>query len=127
MRASAARPSATVFLDPSPVPRQNRNCVLQGGFERDCTVAFVRAIVQGRVQGVGYRWFARDTAKRLAVKGFVRNLPDGDVEVQAIGDRAVLEKLVGLLNRGPGFGYVTDVVCEWRDEGPDFSDFQIAF
>lgn len=90
-------------------------------------MAFVRAIVQGRVQGVGYRWFARDAGKRLGVKGFVRNLDDGDVEVQAVGDHAVLEKLVGLLNRGPGFGYVTDVVCEWSDEGPDFSDFRIAF
>jgi acylphosphatase len=90
-------------------------------------MAFVRAIVQGRVQGVGYRWFARDTARRLGVKGYVRNLPDGDVEVVAVGDRAVLETLVGRLQRGPGYAYVTDVQCEWADEGPDFPDFQIAF
>jgi acylphosphatase len=90
-------------------------------------MAFVRAIVQGRVQGVGYRWFARDVAQRLGVKGFVRNLPDGDVEVQAVGDRAVLEKLIGQLRRGPGFAYITDVVCEWADEGPAFSDFRITF
>jgi len=90
-------------------------------------MAFVRAIVQGRVQGVGYRWFARDAAQRLGLKGFVRNLPGGDVEVQAVGDRAVLERLVGQLYRGPGFGYVTDVVCEWSEEGPNFTDFRIAF
>jgi len=90
-------------------------------------MAYVRAIVQGRVQGVGYRWFARDTARRLGVKGFVRNLPDSDVEVQAVGDRALLERFVGQLQQGPGFAYVTDIVCEWADEGPDFRDFQIAF
>jgi len=90
-------------------------------------MAFVRAVVQGRVQGVGYRWFARDAARRLGLKGFVRNLPDGEVEVQAMGDRAALEKLIGQLQRGPGFAYVTDVVCEWADDGPNFTDFQIAF
>jgi len=90
-------------------------------------MAFVRVVVQGRVQGVGYRWFARDVGKRLGLSGFVRNLPDGDVEVQAVGDRAVLERMVAQLQRGPGFAYVTNVVCEWADEGPVFSDFRIAF
>ena len=90
-------------------------------------MAFVRAVVQGRVQGVGYRWFARDAAQRLGLKGFVRNLPGGEVEVQATGDRAMLEKLIGQLQRGPGFAYVSDVACEWSDEGPDFKSFQIAF
>lgn len=90
-------------------------------------MAFVRAVVQGRVQGVGYRWFARDAARKLGLSGFVRNLPDGDVEVQAVGDRVALDRLVAQLQRGPGFAYVTNVLCEWADEGPAFSDFRIAF
>jgi len=90
-------------------------------------MAYVRAIVQGRVQGVGYRWFARDVGRRLGVKGCVRNLPDGTVEVEAVGDREVLERLIGQLRRGPGFAYVTDVDCDWSDEEPLFSDFHIAF
>jgi acylphosphatase len=90
-------------------------------------MAYVRAIVQGHVQGVGFRWFARDAAERLGLKGFVRNLSDGDVEVQAVGDREALDQLVAVLRRGPGHAYITNVVCEWADEGPNFPDFRIAF
>ena len=90
-------------------------------------MAYVRAIVKGRVQGVGFRWFARDLARRLGVTGFVRNLPTGEVEIQAVGERDVLEHLVGELCSGPGFGYVSDVQCQWADEGPKFTDFRIAF
>jgi len=90
-------------------------------------MAYLKAVVLGRVQGVGYRWFVRSTAQRLGLSGFVRNLPDGNVEVQAVGNRAVLERFVGQLQRGPGFAYIMDVQCEWADEGPDFSGFQIAF
>ena len=90
-------------------------------------MAYLHAIVEGRVQGVGFRWFVRDAARNLGLTGHVRNLPGGDVEVVAAGDRKTLERLVGQLRRGPGFAYVTDVRCEWADEGPDFSDFRIAF
>ena len=90
-------------------------------------MAYLQAIVQGRVQGVGFRWFVRDAARRLGVTGFVRNLPTGEVEVQAVGDRDVLERLASQLLREPGFGYVTDVQCQWADEGPEFPDFRIAF
>jgi acylphosphatase len=90
-------------------------------------MAFVRAIVHGRVQGVGFRWFARDAAQGLGLRGTVRNLADGTVEVQAVGERDRLEQLIDRLQRGPGFGYVTDVQSQWADEGPDFSDFRITF
>lgn len=45
------------------------------------------ARVSGRVQGVGYRYFARETAAMLGLNGFARNLPGGDVEVEAEGER----------------------------------------
>jgi acylphosphatase len=90
-------------------------------------MAFVKAIVRGRVQGVGFRWFVRDTAHKLGVRGFVRNLADGDVEVQAVGERETLNRLVDKLQRGPGFAHVADVDCEWADEGPVFTDFRISF
>lgn len=88
-------------------------------------MAFVRAVVQGRVQGVGFRWFARDAARGLALKGVVRNLDNGDVEVQATGDRRALQDLIGQLDCGPG--YVTKIECEWSEVEPDFEGFQIAF
>jgi len=57
--------------------------------------------ITGMVQGVGYRWFVRERARRLGLKGWVRNLPDGSVEVVASGDPGQLELLKGELRRGP--------------------------
>lgn len=57
--------------------------------------------VTGVVQGVGFRWFVRERARRLGLSGWVRNRPDGSVEVFAEGDAARLELLRGELRRGP--------------------------
>ena len=50
---------------------------------------YLHAVVEGIVQGVGYRWFVVDEAQRLGIDGVVRNLSDGDVEVEAVGDRVL--------------------------------------
>jgi len=60
-----------------------------------------RAIVQGRVQGVGFRFFAERAARELGVRGWVRNRPDGSVEALAEGDDAALETFIERLKRGP--------------------------
>ena len=57
--------------------------------------------VSGLVQGVGFRWFVREKARRLGLSGWVRNLPDGSVEVIAAGEGAQLELLKEELRRGP--------------------------
>jgi acylphosphatase len=57
--------------------------------------------VRGMVQGVGFRWFVRERARRLGLAGWVRNLPDGSVEVAAAGDDQQLELLRGELRQGP--------------------------
>jgi acylphosphatase len=57
--------------------------------------------VTGLVQGVGFRWFVRERARRLGLAGWVRNLPDGTVEVLATGDAQQLELLRNELLRGP--------------------------
>jgi acylphosphatase len=57
--------------------------------------------VRGMVQGVGFRWFVRERARRLGLAGWVRNLPDGSVEVAAAGDDVQLDLLRGELQRGP--------------------------
>ena len=51
----------------------------------------VRILISGRVQGVGFRWFAETRASKLAVAGYVRNLPEGHVEVLAQADEQTLE------------------------------------
>ena len=60
-----------------------------------------RWFVSGRVQGVGYRWFAEERAKTLGLTGWARNLDDGRVEVYAVGRPAQLDTLAAALHKGP--------------------------
>jgi acylphosphatase len=71
-----------------------------------------RFVVRGRVQGVGYRYFALNAARDLGVAGFARNLPDGGVEVLAEADEAALQAFEARLREGPSFARVTDVERE---------------
>ena len=76
------------------------------------------ATVRGRVQGVGFRMFVLDAARRLGLTGYVRNLPDRSVHVSAHGSREALERLLGLLYRGPAGAKVTAVDSAWADVSP---------
>jgi len=73
----------------------------------------LHAIVRGRVQGVGFRYFVSKCAGSLKISGTVRNLPDGSVEVKASGDRASLDQLVERLWKGPMFSRVSSVETMW--------------
>jgi len=68
-----------------------------------------RFYVSGRVQGVGYRFFACHAAERQGVTGYARNLRDGRVEIYAIGSEAQLRALLAELRRGPRHAYVEEV------------------
>lgn len=61
----------------------------------------VRLILRGRVQGVGFRWWACEEARRLGLDGWVRNLADGSVELLAAGPEAVVAKFVDACRSGP--------------------------
>ena len=74
------------------------------------------AVVRGRVQGVGFRWFVRERARALGLAGWVRNRADGSVELLAIGDDASLQRLRALLRAGPAGAHVSDV--EEQNEDP---------
>ena len=73
-----------------------------------------RYLVTGRVQGVGFRYFAADCARREGLHGTVRNLPDGRVEAVADGDLESLSRFEAALWRGPSRARVDDVVSEDR-------------
>jgi acylphosphatase len=60
-----------------------------------------RFVVSGRVQGVGFRYFTQDTARREGLTGIVRNLPDGRVEAVAEGDADSLQRFEAALRQGP--------------------------
>ncbi len=86
---------------------------------------YLHARIHGRVQGVGYRHFIVVEAGRLGLNGVVRNLPGGDVEVIAEGDRALLGRLVERARRGPPHAVVTDLVTEWGEGPPRFTRFGV--
>lgn len=81
--------------------------------------------VHGRVQGVGFRWWARSQAKRLGVAGSVRNCPDGTVEVRAHGSEEAVAELRRLLHGGPP-GASVERVEEKAVEGVPSVDFEIV-
>lgn len=66
-------------------------------------------LVEGRVQGVGFRWFTRERARRRGLRGWVRNRPDGSVEVHVSGNADVLAGFVAELSQGPKGSEVTAV------------------
>lgn len=81
--------------------------------------------VEGRVQGVGFRWWTRRTATDLGLRGTVRNCADGSVEVHAAGAAHALDRLRTKLERGPTSARVRSVEPIPTREGlPD--DFQIV-
>lgn len=77
-----------------------------------------RYLVRGKVQGVGFRWFVRQTARTLGMSGSVRNEPSGEVWVEAAGDVAVHERLEAALWRGPVGARVDAVISTIDDSEP---------
>jgi acylphosphatase len=90
-------------------------------------LARARIRVSGVVQGVGYRYFVRTMAIELGLSGYVRNLPDGTVEVVAEGDRSVIGAFVGELRIGPRYATVERVDLQWEEPKKDFGGFDYAF
>jgi acylphosphatase len=75
-------------------------------------MAAYRYLVQGRVQGVGYRYYVAREAEALGVTGFARNLPDGRVEVVGEAAEEVLSSFEERLRQGPSFARVSGIQRE---------------
>jgi acylphosphatase len=84
-----------------------------------------RFVVSGRVQGVGFRYFVQHAASRDGLRGWVRNLPDGQVEAVAEGDAAALDRLEATLRRGPASARVARVFTEPDTPSGEARDFEI--
>ncbi len=85
----------------------------------------VTLVVRGRVQGVFFRAATQREARRLGLTGWVKNRPDGGVEVLAEGDEDAIRELSMWANRGPSAARVDQVEQHWRGYTGEFSDFRI--
>ena len=84
-------------------------------------------IVQGHVQGVGYRNFAQRKAGQLALRGYVMNLKDGRVRVRVEGNRDGIEELARELEKGPPLAAVETVSLSWRPPTGRFTSFAVRY
>jgi acylphosphatase len=93
--------------------------------ETEGKVVRLHAVVEGRVQGVSFRYFVREKAGSLGVTGWVRNRWADTVEVTAEGEREKLDSLLSVLRTGPRAAVVTDVKFEWQEATGEFKRFGI--
>ena len=84
-----------------------------------------RLLISGRVQGVGFRWFAHDAAVREGVAGWVRNLPDGRVEALVEGDAEAVTRVERALRSGPRGARVDNVYVESEMPSGAYRQFDI--
>jgi acylphosphatase len=87
----------------------------------------VKIIVSGRVQGVNFRRYTQLTAEQLGVRGWVRNLPDGEVEACFEGDADAVDSLVEWCRSGPPSSRVDSLDIQEQTFTGEFPDFQIRY
>lgn len=80
--------------------------------------------VRGVVQGVGFRWFIIIAAEQLGINGFVRNCPDGSVEILAEGGGEVVRQLIAIARDGPPSAEVDEVTFTWNDAPKGYTSFE---
>ncbi|HDH57693.1 MAG TPA: acylphosphatase [Bacteroidetes bacterium] len=83
-------------------------------------------VIMGRVQGVGFRYFAISWAERLGLTGFVRNNYDGSVETEVEGDRSAVEEYIAQMKLGPRWSRVTDVRIEYKPYEGIYKNFDVT-
>ena len=72
----------------------------------------IYAVVQGQVQGVGFRWFVQSLANSLQITGWIRNMENGMVEMELQGETAALHQLLSRIRRGVRFIHVENLSCK---------------
>lgn len=83
------------------------------------------AFVSGRVQGVWFRQSTAERARELRLDGWVRNLPDGRVEILAEGPRGAVEALMAFAQVGPPLAHVADLAVQWIEPAGDLEAFGV--
>ena len=83
------------------------------------------ARISGRVQGVGFRFFAGEMANEFGITGYVRNVLDGSLEIVAEGEEEVLREYLDMLKHGPRAARVTDVHVSWGPPSGEYDRFSV--
>jgi len=86
-----------------------------------------KIVVNGSVQGVGYRYFVMSLAKSLNINGFIKNLFSGEVFAEVEGDSSLIQDLIKQMKIGPSHAYVKDCFVEWGDYKSEFKNFEIRY
>ncbi len=89
--------------------------------------ARVHLMISGQVQGVFFRTNTRHTANELGLKGWVRNLPNGMVEVLAEGRKPSLDKLIEFCRNGPSGANVENIEIKWEKPSYEFDNFEVRY
>jgi acylphosphatase len=85
----------------------------------------LHVVIEGRVQGVGFRYATCAQAEKLGLKGWVRNLPDSRVEALFEGDIADLETMLAWCQKGPALARVKNVEVSWNKAITQYSRFEV--
>lgn len=83
--------------------------------------------IEGRVQGVGFRHFARVNAQEVGVFGWIKNLPDGRVEAVVAGPMDHIREMISRFEQGPGASRVDNIDVEVEDIDKDYNEFEIRY
>lgn len=87
----------------------------------------VHLLISGLVQGVSFRYFTVSCARELELTGWVRNLPDGRVEAEIVGEKDKIDELIAQVKIGPAGSHVTAVDSQWRTEEPRYNSFTVTY
>lgn len=84
-------------------------------------------VISGRVQGVFFRASTVEEARRLGLRGWVRNLVDGRVEALIDGDAAAVDRMIEWCRQGPALARVDEVHVSWESPGAELSGFRVYY
>jgi acylphosphatase len=83
--------------------------------------------VKGRVQGVGFRWYAMQNANQFGLTGYVKNLSDGSVEIRVEGEKELIERFKSVMEKGPGFSSVDEVEFNYEPYMAKYDTFSVDY
>jgi acylphosphatase len=83
--------------------------------------------IHGKVQGVGYRFFATRVARRMGLKGWISNMRDGTVEATVEGEKEAIDQWIEELKEGPRYAEVTTIDQESKEYSGRLPDFDLKF